>query len=52
MSRTIEREKPCPQCGWASARLLRDGSVECIRCRHVTPDPFIAAKRSLGVSSR
>ena len=52
MTGVIDRDEPCDRCGAVAGRDLVDGAVECVTCGHVEPDPFVVAKRSLGVSSR
>jgi hypothetical protein len=52
MTGTIDRDEPCGQCGAVAARELSDGATECVTCGSVALDPFVVAKRSLGVSSR
>lgn len=51
MTRVIDREEPCRRCGAVAGRELGDGAIECLTCGSVKPDPFVVAKRSLGVSS-
>jgi len=52
MNGIIDRDEPCPRCGALAAREQADGSLECVTCGYVQADPFIVAKRSLGVRSR
>jgi len=47
---TVDRDTPCV-CGSIAARQLCDGSIECISCGHVTADPFVVAKRTLGTNA-
>ncbi|WP_435075307.1 hypothetical protein [Halorubrum sp. HHNYT27] len=52
MTGIVDRDEPCRHCGAIAGRELADGAIECVTCGSVAPDPFVVAKRSLGVSSR